>query len=127
MKTNGILLAFLLATTLFLLNSSMQAQNTIGTDNSQQTISQKVNMAELILGVPKVSDKTIDLITTTIQKVNGVEFIKFCAEYKLVLIKYSTKLYPLKQDVIDAIKRQGVTMEMLIKEGTFAGVEQICQ
>lgn len=44
--------------------------------------------AELILGLPKISDKTLFIISETASKMKGLVFVSFCEGHKLASFKY---------------------------------------
>jgi len=78
----------------------------------------KANM-ELILGLPKVSEKNLFIITETTEKIGGLVFIQFCEGHKLALFKYDQELFPKPTDVIKAFEEKSIRMPMLVKEGKF--------
>jgi len=87
----------------------------------------KVESAELILGFPKASDKTIDWIIGKIDETNGLKYQYYCEQHKLVLVKYNKKLYATEQNVVDALSRTNLNMPIFIKEGTFESVMEMCE
>jgi hypothetical protein len=124
MKTIKTSFLILIVSSLFLFSSTIKAQ-----ENSQKNtqITESVSKTgELILGIPKLTDKNLFIITGALETIKGTEYIRFCPEQKLVLVKYNTKLFPNEEEVVQAILRQNVQMPMFIKEGTFAEVIDMC-
>jgi hypothetical protein len=116
MKNTNIILTFLLAGIFIFFFIPAKAQtNETGTAYN-----------ELIIGVPKISDKTLEIITEAIKSIEGTEYIMFCPEQKLILIKYNNSIFPNKEDVIKAIENKNISLPMFIKEGTFDGVKELC-
>lgn len=110
---------------LFLFSSEIKAQadsKDHATINDANAIS-----GELILGVPKISDKTLSILTSALEKIRGIKYQMFCPEHKLILVKYNPKIFPSGDDVIKAILKQNIQMPMFVKDGTFEGVMEICQ
>lgn len=81
---------------------------------------------ELILGVPKVSEKNLFLLTSTSEKIKGIKYIDFCEKDKLLLLKYDLEMYPRPDDVIKAFQSQNIVMPMLVKVGTHESVKEMC-
>jgi len=92
----------------------------------QKVEADKKASAELILGLPKISDKTLFIISETTLKIKGLVFVSFCDGHKLAMFKYNKELFEKPEDVIKAFEKENVFMPMLVKEGSFNGVEEIC-
>jgi hypothetical protein len=116
MKTLRLLLLPFLGCFLFLIANTAIAQ----------TADQKENIKELILGIPKVSDKTISMVTDAIRQIEGLEFVRYCPEHKLVLVKYDERSFPKGEDVVSALQKKNISMPMFIKEGGFDSVKDLC-
>ncbi len=112
----NITLAFIVFS-FFLISSTINAQTA---NNSEEVSSNNLKIGELILGIPKLTDKNLFLITEALKKIKGAQFKQYCLEQRLVLIKYDKKIFSTKDEIIEAIKRQNVQMPMFVKEGTFA-------
>lgn len=82
---------------------------------------------ELILGVPKATDKNLYFLTDAISHVTGLKYNSFCQKHKLVLLTFDQKIYKGPKEVIDAIKKQKMNMPMFVKEGTFKEVTEMCK
>ena len=74
---------------------------------------------ELILGVPKVTEKNLYLLTDIIDRTKGVTYTKYCPKHRLVLLKYNATIYAQKEDVVRAIKSQKFPLTVLLKKGTY--------
>ena len=81
---------------------------------------------ELIMGVPKVSEKNLFVLTSAIPKIKGIKYVDFCEKDKLLLLKYDKDVYSKQEDVIKAFHEQNIVMPMIIKSGTFEGVKELC-
>jgi hypothetical protein len=92
-----------------------------------QTTDQNNINKELILGVPKLTNKTLDIVTNAIKQTEGLEFVQYCTSHQLILVRYDEKLFPARENVVRALEAQNVSMTMLIKEGNFEGVMELCQ
>ena len=82
--------------------------------------------AELVLGLPKVSEKNLFTITGTTEKINGLIFIQFCESQKVALFKYNKEIYSKPEDIIKAFEERNVIMPMMVKEGGFMEVKEMC-
>lgn len=102
------------------------AQDDISTKAKQKAEADKAATAELILGLPKVSDKTLFIIEETSQKINGVVFVKFCEGHKLGMFHYNKELFETPEAVVKAFEKENVIMPMLVKTGDFKEVEEMC-
>lgn len=115
----------LLALSLFVVASvNVNAQEDAKAKQKAET-DKKAN-AELILGLPKISDKTLFIISETTLKINGLVFVSFCDGHKLAMFKYNNDLFETPEDVIKAFEKENVIMPMLVKQGSFKDVEEIC-
>jgi hypothetical protein len=123
MKTIKTSFLILIVSSLFLFSSAIKAQENSQKNTQNESVSKT---GELILGIPKLTDKNLFIITGALEAIKGTEYIRFCPEQKLVLVKYNTKLFPNEEEVLQAILRQNVQMPMFIKEGTFADVMNMC-
>lgn len=81
---------------------------------------------ELILGVPKVSEKNLFLLTETVPKIKGLKYIDFCEKDKFLLLKYDQEIFLKPEDVIKAFQQQNIVMLMLVKVQTFKDVKEMC-
>lgn len=108
---------------LFFSAGSVQAQ---ADKKENKPVEDKCNQ-ELIIGVPKVSEKNLFLLTETASKTSGMKYIDFCENDKLLLIKYDQEIYPRPDDVIKAFREQHIIMPMLVKEGRFEDVKEMCE
>jgi hypothetical protein len=81
---------------------------------------------EIILGVPKITEKNIFLITETVPKIKGLTYVSFCDAHKLLLLKYDKTVFSKPEMVIRAFEQQKIVIPMLIKTGTFEDVNQMC-
>lgn len=88
--------------------------------------SDKRATTELILGLPKISDKTLFIISETTLKINGLVFVSFCDGHKLASFRYDKELFEKPEDVIKAFEKENVFMPMLVKQGSFKEVEEMC-
>lgn len=88
--------------------------------------SDKRATAELILGIPKISDKTLFIISETSLKIKGLVFVSFCDAHKLASFRYDKELFEKPEDVIKAFEKENVFMPMYVKQGGFKDVEEIC-
>ena len=116
---NGI---FLLSCILLFVFANVQAQ----TEKKESKPVQDRCTKELIIGVPKVSEKNLFLLTETVPKIKGLKYIDFCEKDKLLLLKYDQEMYQKPEEVIKAFQGQNIVMPMLIKTGTFEDVKEIC-
>jgi hypothetical protein len=82
---------------------------------------------ELLLGLPKISEKTLFIISETSLKIKGLNYVGFCEGHKLGMFKYDQSVFKKPEDVIKAFEKENVFMPMYIKEGGFNDVEDICQ
>jgi len=76
--------------------------------------------------LPKISDKTLFIISETTLKIKGLVFVSFCDGHKLASFKYNKEIFEKPEDVIKAFERENVFMPMLVKQGTFKDVEEMC-
>lgn len=118
-KSNKILFIFL---GLLIFSSSLQAQ----TKNKEEKPIEDKRFVELIIGVPKVSEKNLFVLTETVPKIKGIKYVDFCEKDKLLLLKYDPEIFPKREDIIKAFQAQNIVMPMLIKEGIFKDVEEMC-
>jgi hypothetical protein len=118
MKLNKIKIIFLLGIFAITLKP-MYAQN-----SKTPAIDKCTN--ESILGVPKVSEKNLFLLTSTAAKIKGIKYIDFCEKDKLLLLKYDPAVFAKQEDIIKAFQAQNIMMPMVIKTGTFEGVKDLC-
>jgi len=118
MKSTKIKMIFLLGFFLFALKPA-QAQTISNRQDEKCT-------NELILGVPKVSEKNLFLLTSTAAKIKGLKYIDFCEKDKLLLLKYDPATFTKQEDIIKAFQAQNIVMPMIIKTGTFEGVKNLC-
>lgn len=88
--------------------------------------SDKRATTELILGLPKISDKTLFIISETTLKINGLVFVSFCDGHKLASFRYDKELFEKPEDVIKAFEKENVFMPMFVKQGSFKNVEEMC-
>lgn len=115
----------LLALSLFIaVNITVNAQE--DTKAKLKAEADKRATAELILGLPKISDKTLFIISETTLKIKGLVFVSFCEGHKLASFKYDKEIFATPEDVIKAFEKENVLMPMLVKEGGFKDVEEIC-
>lgn len=103
------------------------------TVNAQEDVKAKLKAesdikatSELILGLPKISDKTLFIISETTLKINGLVFVSFCDGHKLASFRYDKELFEKPEDVIKAFEKENVIMPMYVKQGNFKDVEEIC-
>jgi len=87
----------------------------------------KETYKELIIGVPKVSEKNLYLITNTINEYKGLQFVMFCPKDCIVLVKYDPRDFEKTGDILDIFKEKNINMPMFIKEGSFKDVIDDCQ
>lgn len=117
----------LLAVSLFIAVSlTVSAQDDAKAKQQAKEEAEKRATTELILGLPKISDKTLFIITETAQKINGLIYVNFCEGHKLAMFKYNKELFEKPEDVIKAFEHENVIMPMLIKQGNFNDVVDIC-
>ena len=122
MKNKTLIIIFTIICSHLFFSEASSAQNTI----SESTISKPVKSKELIIGIPKMTDKTLLLFSNAIGQIHGMTYDTYCPKDKLVLITYDSKVFPRSGDVIDAIKNTDFNLQMFIKEGTFSEVKQNC-
>lgn len=100
---------------------------TLFSENVQsQTVVKENPMSELILGIPKASEKNFSLVTDAIFQVKGIELVQFCPVHQLALIKYDKNTFATKEDVVRALQAKNLSMPMFIKEGSFEDVKDMC-
>ncbi|MDP2385539.1 MAG: hypothetical protein Q8M29_04150 [Bacteroidota bacterium] len=92
----------------------------------QKEESNKAATAELILGLPKASEKNLFILEEATQKINGLVMVQFCEGHKLGMFRYNKEIFATPEDVIKAFEKENVIMPMLIKEGTFKDLEEMC-
>jgi hypothetical protein len=119
MKPNKIKIIFVLLGIFFYILEPAHAQ----TNNNPK---EEKCTSELILGVPKVSEKNLFLLTSTVTKIKGLKYIDFCEKDKLLLLKYDPATFTKQEDIIKAFQAQNIVMPMIIKTGTFEGVKDLC-
>lgn len=116
----------LLALSLFFAASiTVNAQEDIA-KQKQKAEADKRATAELILGLPKISDKTMFIISETTLKINGLVFVSYCDGHKLAMFRYNSDIFETPEAVIKAFEKENVFMPMLVKQGAFKDVEEMC-
>jgi hypothetical protein len=123
MKNNKAFFLIIMAIAFFFINNSANAQTPISTNSIIQTPTK----SELILGVPKVTDKNLFLILNAVEQIPGLQYKSYCSAQKLILITYDSSVFNRKTEIIEAITNKGVQMPMFVKEGSFADVNNLCQ
>ena len=93
---------------------------------AKQEAENKSATAELILGLPKVSEKNLFIIAETAAKIDGLVYVQFCEGHKLGLFRYNKELFRSSEDVIKAFEKENVIMPMLVKQGSFKEIEEMC-
>lgn len=88
---------------------------------------QFVKSQELVLGVPKASEKNLGVLTDIISKIPGLKYDSFCPHHNLVLITYDTKLFNTPEEVIRAIQESNFNMPIFVKEGGFMDANEMCK
>ena len=122
MKKRIYTLIFTIICNLFVFSGGIYAQNNV----SENVISKPTKGNELIIGIPKMTDKTLYLFTNSIGQINGISYDTYCPKHNLVLLTYNPDLFTEPKDVIEAIQNTDFNLQMLIKEGTFREVKQMC-
>lgn len=93
-------------------------------DESSKISTEKTK--ELVLGIPKLSEKLLPDLVNIIETTKGLSYVKYCEEHRLVLVRYEGSLYPRKEAIVKAIKDREFYPEIFIKETSFEGVEELC-
>lgn len=109
----------------FVASFAVYAQDDV-TKVKQKIENEKMATAELILGLPKISDKTLFIISETTLKIDGLVFVGFCDAHKLAMFRYNKEYFSAPEDVIKAFELNNVIMPMFVKQGTFIDVEEMC-
>ena len=122
-KTSLFVLMFLFSTVTF-----VNAQDDARIKEQQKIEAEKLAAStnELVLGLPKISDKTLFIISETSLKIKGLTFVSFCEGHKLALFRYSKETFAKPEDVIKAFEKENIIMPMFVKEGNFKDVEEMC-
>ncbi len=81
---------------------------------------------ELILGVPKISEKTLYLLTSTILQIEGLQYETYCPKHKLVLVYYNPKKFVRPEEVVQAINDMDFSLNIMIKNGGFKEAKEMC-
>lgn len=110
----------------FAASFAVNAQEDAKANDKKKLESKKAATTELILGLPKISDKNLFIISETTLKIEGLYFVSFCDAHKLAMFKYNKDLFEKPEDVIKAFEKENVFMPMLVKQGDFKGVEEMC-
>ena len=118
--TLAIIVSYLILVS-FIANAQTETKGTTQI-NDNNSIS-----GELILGIPKLTDKNLFLITDALTKIKGTQFKQFCAEQRFILVKYNPKIFQSKDEIVQAIQRQNIQMPIFVKEGSFADVMEMCK
>jgi hypothetical protein len=98
----------------------------IATSVQSQTVAGDKKTGELVLGVPKISDKTLPDLKEAITKTKATEFVAYCPSHQLVLVNYDERTFTSKQAVVDAIMIQKIELTLYIKEGGFNEARELC-
>ncbi|MFH0865109.1 MAG: hypothetical protein V1904_02870 [Bacteroidota bacterium] len=118
MKNSKLIFALIFTGAFLLFLIPAKAQTTLTTGTAA--------LSELVIGVPKITEKTLFTLTEAIKTIEGAEYVMFCPEHNLILIKYNPSIFQKKEDVLKAIENKDVKLPMFIKEGTFEGVKDMC-
>ena len=82
---------------------------------------------EVVIGVPKITDKTLSIITETALTIPGIRFEIFCNEHRIITFRYNRELFNSPNEIVKAFKKKNIHMPMNIKEGsTFKDVKELC-
>ena len=92
----------------------------------QKMESDKLATAELVIGLPKVSEKNLFVITGTTEKIKGLVFVQFCEQHKVALFNYNKELFQKPEDVVKAFEEQNVIMPMYVKPSSFQEIKEMC-
>lgn len=125
MKTTSIKFRLLALSLFVTVSFSGNAQDDAKAKAKHET-EDKSATAELILGLPKISDKNLFIIIETAAKIDGLVYVQFCEGHKLGMFRYNKELFRSSEDVIKAFEKENVIMPMLEKTGSFKDVEEIC-
>jgi hypothetical protein len=120
MKKIKLVTVILLAGNLFLFFLPAKAQTTTTTTTGTAAFS------ELVIGVPKISDKTLYTFKETINSTEGAEYVMFCPEQRLILIKYNSNIFPKKEDLVTALKSKCPSTTIDMKQQNFGEVKELC-
>ena len=103
----------------------LQAQTS---DNLDKPAANSLNSKgkELILGIPKLTDKTLYNLTGAIGQISGLKYDTYCPKHNLVLLTFDPTKFNRGEEVIQAIKDNDFNLQMFIKEGNFREVKQMC-
>ncbi|HEY1039276.1 MAG TPA: hypothetical protein VGF30_07715 [Bacteroidia bacterium] len=82
--------------------------------------------AELVIGLPKVSEKNLFVITGTTEKISGLVFVQFCEQHKVALFNYDKELFQKPEDVVKAFEERNVIMPMYVKPSSFKEIKEMC-
>ena len=106
--------------------SFLSVVSLFGQDNDD-SIDIQDKKQQIILGIPKITNKTLPIVTGALEKISGAEYVMFCPKDKLLIIEYDLKIYPDEEDLIQAFHRQNVRMPMFIKEAVIEEIIEQCQ
>jgi len=79
---------------------------------------------ELVVGLPKLSDKNIFLLEQ-VKYLEGIKYVDYCPGHKLLLIEYNTKVYTEDKQVLTLLEKS-LKMPVYIKVGEFKDVRELC-
>lgn len=117
----------IVAVFIFMLPLALWAQQDNNPKNEKAKAAGTVQMKELVIGMPKINEKNLSLITDVIKQINGLEFYMFCPHHNLVFIRYSSATYTQDADVLTAFTSKDLNMPMFIKKRTFAEAKALCE
>ena len=126
MKSTPMKLRLLILSLFVVAGFAVNAQDDAKAKTKQKEESNKAATAELILGLPKVSEKNLFILEETTLKISGLVMVQFCEGHKLGMFRYNKELFATPEDVIKAFEKENVIMPMLVKEGTFKDLEEMC-
>lgn len=123
MKNKLTIITFSIIWIFVIFSGVLHAQNT---ETKSGVIEDAVTPQELVLGIPKLTDKTLFLITGIIQETNGLKYETYCPKHNLILLTYNPKLFIRPEDVVESILGHDLNFQIFIKVGNFDVVKEMC-
>lgn len=91
-----------------------------------QTTNSTAAYSELVIGVPGIGDKTLYTLKETINSIEGAEFVMFCPEHRLILIKYKSDIFLKKEDMVTVLQTKSPSTKIDMKQESFEEVKELC-